>query len=440
MSASSTPAQVTPLTPEHGAPAPAPEPAPPSTSAVLQVLPVTGLGEVRAGDDLATLLAAALAPLSPREGDVLCVSTKIVSKALDLRVSPEERNAAIARAAVRTVARRRHTRVVTSVVQIPSGPVMAAAGVDSSNAPDGPLLLPEDPDACAAQLREGLAAALGIDLGVVLTDTSSRVWRVGVTDIALGASGVASLQDLRGGTDADGRTLHVTVRNLADELAAAADLVKGKASGVPAALVRGVPDARSPEVPARELSRTGGEDWFRRPSLESAWVALGLGPEQEPIARMSPEPDEERIARALAVAAIPRDGAAPLAARAHLSPVGPAGAPAQHAAPAADASPVPAGVPASTSAPGTIVVRPADGTAAALIDAATLAERVRTALGAETLAAPLPPLEVHLDTSQINTSQIDAAQNVSAQNVSAQTDASLSDTGQSTTESPEESV
>src|SRR5699024_7673995 len=131
-------------------------------------------------------------------------------------------------------ARRRHTRVVTSVAQIPSGPVMAAAGVDSSNAPGGPLLLPEDPDACAEELREGLDAALGVQLGVLLTDTSSRIWRVGVGDIVLGAAGVASLQDLRGGVDADGRALSVTVRNLADEIAAAADLVKGKAAGIPA--------------------------------------------------------------------------------------------------------------------------------------------------------------------------------------------------------------
>src|SRR5690606_40461352 len=182
------------------------------------------------------------------------------------------------------------TRQVTSVAQIPSGPVMAAAGVDSSNAPDGPLLLPEDPDACARELRDALAAGLGVELGLLLTDTSSRIWRVGVGDIALGAAGVASLQDLRGGADADGRALTVTVRNLADELAAAADLVKGKASGVPAALVRGVAAATASDVPARQLSRTGPEDWFRRPSLESVWEALGLSTEQEPIARMSPEP------------------------------------------------------------------------------------------------------------------------------------------------------
>ena len=155
-------------------PAPPPAPSPSPSPSPVTVLPLTGLGEVREGADLAELLAGALGPLAPREGDVLCVSTKIVSKALGLRVAPEERAAAIARATVRTVARRLHTRVVTSVVQIASGPVMAAAGVDSSNAPDGPLLLPEDPDACARELREGLVRRLGVELGVVLTDTSSR--------------------------------------------------------------------------------------------------------------------------------------------------------------------------------------------------------------------------------------------------------------------------
>lgn len=351
---------------------------PPAGPRALSVLPVTGLGEVKEGADLPALLAEALAPLAPQAGDVLCVSTKIVSKALGLRVAPEDRDAAVERAAVRTVARRLHTRVVTSVVQIPSGPVMAAAGVDSSNAPDGPLLLPEDPDACAEELRAGLAERLGVDLGVVLTDTSSRIWRVGVTDIALGAAGVASLQDLRGATDADGKTLSVTVRNLADELAAAADLVKGKASGVPAALVRGAEGATDGDVPARELSRTGTDDWFRRPSLESVWVALGLTPAQEPIARMSPEPAQERIARALEVAALPRPGASPFAAAARL---------------AGDLS---GDLSGDLPEPPHIVVEPADDGPQAFVDAATLAERIRTALGAESLGEPLPALPVRI--------------------------------------------
>ncbi|MGP9539010.1 coenzyme F420-0:L-glutamate ligase [Brachybacterium sp. AOP43-C2-M15] len=359
------PAQVAPLS-AAGAPAP-----------TLTVLPVTGLDEIREGADLGALLAAALAPLSPRDGDVLCVSTKIVSKALGLRVAPEQRERAIEEASVRLVARRLHTRVVTSVVQIPSGPVMAAAGVDSSNAPDGPLLLPEDPDACARELRDALVAALGVDLGVLLTDTSSRIWRVGVGDIALGAAGVCSLQDLRGGTDADGRPLTVTVRNLADELAAAADLVKGKASGVPAALVRGVPGATAQDVPARDLSRTGAEDWFRRPSLESVWAAMGLTPQQEPIARMSPEPDDERIRRALAVAAMPRGGA-------------------RAAAPAPGARLEGAAAGPRSGGGARIVVDPADDSPTALLDAATLAERIRTALGAETLGVPLPEILVEV--------------------------------------------
>ncbi|WP_245822852.1 coenzyme F420-0:L-glutamate ligase [Brachybacterium avium] len=334
------------------------------------MLPVTGLGEIREGDDLASQLGAALRPLEPRDGDVLCLSTKVVSKALGLRVDPAQREQAVADAGVRTVARRLHTRVVTSVVQIPSGPVMAAAGVDSSNAPDGPLLLPEDPDACARALREALVTSLGVDLGVLLTDTSSRVWRVGVGDIALGAAGVAALQDLRGGLDADGRPLTVTVRNLADELAAAADLVKGKSSGVPAALVRGVPGATALDIPARELSRTGAEDWFRRPSLESVWVALGLSPAQEPIARMSPEPPAERIARALAVAAVPRRDQQPSTASVRM--LGEDG-PTPH-----------------------IVVEAVDASGAALIDAATTAERLRTALGAESLSTPLPEITVEI--------------------------------------------
>lgn len=343
---------------------------PPPAPQEVSVLPITGLPEIREGDDLGALLARALAPLGPQDGDVLCLSTKVVSKALGLRIAPEERDEAIRAAAVRTVARRLHTRVVTSVVQIPSGPVMAAAGVDSSNAPEGPLLLPEDPDACARALRDQLVSVLGVELGVLLTDTSSRVWRVGVGDIALGASGVSSLQDLRGGTDADGRALTVTVRNLADELAAAADLVKGKASGVPAALVRGVAAATASDVPARQLSRTGPEDWFRRPSLESVWEALGLSAEQEPIARMSPEPARERIDRAVGVASIPRPGQSSPSASSRIS-TRPDG---------------------STH----IVVEAAERSPAALIAAATLAERIRTALGAESLSAPLPEILVEV--------------------------------------------
>src|SRR5699024_8309361 len=167
-----------------------------------------------------------------------------------------------------------------------------------------------------------------------------------------------------------GRPLTVTVRNLADELAAAADLVKGKSSGVPAALVRGVPGATAQDVPARALSRTGEDDWFRRPSLASVWVALGLAPEQEPIARMCPEPVPERSARALQLAAVPRPGRQPSTAT--VRDVAPDG-PAPH-----------------------LVVEAADDSPAALVHAATHAERIRTALGAEALGAPLPRIAVEL--------------------------------------------
>src|SRR5690625_2704161 len=209
----------------------------------VEIIPVGGVPEVHGGDDLAALLAAALEPVGVRDGDVLCISTKVVSKALGLVVTPEQRAAAVEASTVRTVARRRHTRVVTSVVQIRSGPVMAAGGVDSSNAPEGSLLLPGDPDACAAELHRELTAALGVRLGVVLTDTSSRVWRVGVGDIALGAAGGAPPAGPRGGTDRSRRPLTGTARNPPHARAAAAHLVKGKADGVPLALVRGVAGA-----------------------------------------------------------------------------------------------------------------------------------------------------------------------------------------------------
>ena len=275
----------------------------------LEVIGIEGLPEIRPGDDLTALLAAHLHG-TLQDGDVLCISTKIISKAADLVIPPEQKDAAVREQAVRTVAQRRHGSVVTSIVQLTHGPVMAAAGIDASNAPDGLLLLPKDPDACARQLRSALQDATGCALAVILTDTSSRIWRQGVGDIALGAAGLASLQDLRGTADAQGRRMAVTVRNLADELAAAADLVKGKTAGIPAAIIRGVEHALAePGVPASALSRTGPDDWFRRPSLESVWQALGLRLEDEPVAAMEPEPAPARVERAIQVALQTRHGA-----------------------------------------------------------------------------------------------------------------------------------
>jgi coenzyme F420-0:L-glutamate ligase/coenzyme F420-1:gamma-L-glutamate ligase len=371
-------------------------PVPPSRPAAdavgLRILPVHGIGEVRPGDDLAALLTAGLdrSGIRLRDGDVLCVSTKIVSKALDLLVPKEEKQARIEDATVHLVSRRRGTRVVTSVVQIPSGPVMAAAGIDGSNVPEGMvLLLPEDPDAQAEALRSALAAVSGARIGVVLTDTSSRIWRVGVGDIALGAAGITALQDLRGSADATGRTLSVTVRDLADELASAADLVKGKAEGVPVAVLRGVPDAvvdPAEAVPAAALSRPGQDDWFRRPSLESVWEAIGLGPDEEPIPSVLVEQDAVRVTRAVEVA---------LRAEALLHPDdGEAPSVATEPAPSARTSPSDPPPQDDPATPVQVLVRASADTGRAWARAGALAERIRVALGAESIARPVGP--VHL--------------------------------------------
>lgn len=218
----------------------------------LTVRALTGIGEVRPGDDPAKLIAAADPGL--RDGDILLVTSKIVSKAEGRVVEAADREAAIDAETVRVVARRGPLRIVENR----QGLVMAAAGVDASNTPAGTvLLLPEDPDASARAIRRGLREALGVRVGVVVTDTFGRPWRAGLTDVAIGAAGVRVLDDLRGGTDAYGNPLSATVVAVADELAAAGDLVKGKAAGLPVAVVRGLahlvtdePDEpREPDAP-----------------------------------------------------------------------------------------------------------------------------------------------------------------------------------------------
>lgn len=202
-----------------------------------RVWAVAGLPEVAAGDDLAKLIASAEPGLA--DGDVLLVTSKIVSKAEGRIVQADDREAAIDAETVRVVARRGALRIVENR----QGLVMAAAGVDASNTPSGTvLLLPEDPDASARAIRDGLRVALGVEVGVVVTDTFGRPWRAGLTDVAIGAAGVRVLDDLRGGTDAYGNPLSATVVATADELASAGDLVKGKAAGLPVAVVRGLPD------------------------------------------------------------------------------------------------------------------------------------------------------------------------------------------------------
>jgi coenzyme F420-0:L-glutamate ligase/coenzyme F420-1:gamma-L-glutamate ligase len=283
----------------------------------LSVVPVTGVPEVASGDDLAEVLLAALAtsgtPLG--DGDCLVVSSKVVSKALDLTWDGS-REDAVASATVRVVAERVGAGGgLTRVVEAAAGPVMAAAGVDASNAgPSGAvLLLPDDPDAEAAHLRSRLLERLGLDpatpFAVVLSDTAGRPWRAGLTDFALGAAGLAVVDDLRGGVDHDGRPLAVTTRALADEVAAAADLVKGKADGIPAAVVRGLdPSWFAPEAPgARTLVRTGPGDWFALGSVEAVRSALGAAPGTREAADLGvmavwPEPFGVRVGRVVALA------------------------------------------------------------------------------------------------------------------------------------------
>lgn len=294
----------------------------PDADAVL-VAPLTGMPEVRTGDDLASLLRSALDRWGGlRDGDVLAVSSKVVSKALGLREpSPEDREDpeevrrhredAVERQTVRVVAERSTPRGTTRIVEGIAGPVMAAAGVDASNTgPDGGvLLLPADPDAAARELHARLLEQHpGVRFGVVLTDTAGRPWRAGQVDFALGSHGVRIMDDLRGGTDADGRALAVTERALADEIAAAADLVKGKVSGVAAAVVRGLPEAVTGDsAGARSLVRAGPTDWFALGHREAVRAALGAAPgssaaRQVGVPSVAPEDPQERGARAVRLA------------------------------------------------------------------------------------------------------------------------------------------
>ena len=225
----------------------------------VEVLPVTGLPELAAGDDLATLLAAAAPDL--RDGDILAVSSKAVAK-VEGRVVTGEREAMIDTESVRLVARRGATRIV----QTRRGHVLAAAGIDASNTPAGTVvLLPTDPDASARRLRAELSALCGVRIGVVVTDTFGRAWRTGQTDVALGVAGLGPLLDLRRAHDGHGNALEATVTAVADEVAGAADLVKGKLAGIPAAVVRGlghlVGAADGPGGAA--LVRPAEEDLFR---------------------------------------------------------------------------------------------------------------------------------------------------------------------------------
>lgn len=240
----------------------------------LEVWAPAGIGEVRPGDDLAAIVGDALAAGPPlADGDVVVVTSKVVSKAEGRVVLAADREQAITDETVRVVASRHHPGGLLRIVENRLGLVMAAAGVDASNTPDGTvLLLPVDPDASARGLRAALGSRFGVRLAVVVTDTAGRPWRDGVVDIAIGAAGLTVADDLRGGTDQHGRQLTATVTAVADEVAAASELVRGKAAGRPVAVVRGLARYVTGEdgAGARMLVRPAADDLFRVGSAE-AW-------------------------------------------------------------------------------------------------------------------------------------------------------------------------
>ncbi len=261
------------IRPEHGA------------AAAVEILPVAGLPDFRPGDDLVAAIAAAAPWL--RDGDIVVVTSKVVSKCEGRIVpapsDPEERDALrrklIDDEAVRVLARKGRTLITENAF----GLVQAAAGVDGSNIGSDELaLLPVDPDASAAGLRAGLRAKLGVSVGVVVTDTMGRAWRNGQTDVAIGAAGLSVLYGYAGAADTHGNELLVTEVAVADEVAAAADLVKGKLTAIPVAVVRGLQLSDDGST-GRHLVRAGEEDLFWLGTAE----AIELGRSQAQLLRRS---------------------------------------------------------------------------------------------------------------------------------------------------------
>jgi coenzyme F420-0:L-glutamate ligase/coenzyme F420-1:gamma-L-glutamate ligase len=245
----------------------------------VELAPVEGLPEVREGDELGELIAARA---ELRDGDVLVVAQKVVSKAEGRRVrlgdvEPTERARTLAAEldkdpALVEVILRDTRRIVRServlIVETLSGLVCANAGVDSSNAGGGEdevILLPVDPDDSARRLRAELAARTGRTLAVIVTDSFGRPWRRGQTEVAIGCAGIDPLDDWRGRPDRDGRELHATEIAVADQIAAAADLVRDKAAGAPVVIARGLADlVTAGDGPgAAALRREAADDLFR---------------------------------------------------------------------------------------------------------------------------------------------------------------------------------
>ena len=240
---------------------------------MISIVPVEGLPEIREGDDLPALIAGRA---DLRDGDVLVVAQKAVSKAegrvvrlADVEPSDEARRLAghddprrleVILSESRRIVR---TRPPLVIAETRHGFVCASAGVDSSNAPEAGLvvLLPVDPDASATRLRKRIRELTGAEVGVIVSDSFGRPWRKGTTDVAIGLAGIRPLLDLKGERDAAGYELHATVIAVADELAAAAELVLGKTAGMPAAVIRGADVAG--EGSARDLVMPAERDLFR---------------------------------------------------------------------------------------------------------------------------------------------------------------------------------
>jgi len=330
----------------------------------LEILPVRGIGDVTAGDDLAELITRSAPWL--RDGDVLVVTSKIVSKAegrlVEVPADGPERDAAreevLASETARVVAR----RGPTAIVQTHHGFVMAAAGIDASNVDKTHLvLLPADPDASARRLYTDLRAR-GLNVGVIVSDTMGRAWRNGLTDVALGAAGIEPFRDHRGEIDPYGNELQLTQMAVIDELAAAGELVKGKCDQVPVAVVRGYPGAgRDDSAGAAALLRDPASDMFSLGTAEARAAGLrdaAALPETLPGGAIT----RAAVDRAVAVVA---DAMAP------------------------GTTVLPAEVPPGNGATAAIRVNPPAATPAALIRLGADAHRLRAALAAEGVASVL---------------------------------------------------